>query len=148
MSEAEPGPYEKIGRFRAEERAKMLDKMSELIEDAQKRAKSRNTLNRDRARWTNLAGKLIWYRDQILRSMNYEALHKEMEELKRMFEKKFGPQAQQGPKRLPSVTAAIDDTPDKSKVNPPSPDKNAQQQTSSESPPNAKNAEKSAPISK
>ena len=89
MSEAEPGPYEKIGRFRAEERAKMLDKMSELIEDAQKRAKSRNTLNRDRARWTNLAGKLIWYMDQILRSMNYEALHKEMEELKRMFEKRY-----------------------------------------------------------
>ena len=148
MSEAEPGPYEKIGRFRAEERAKMLDKMSELIDDAQKRAKSRNTLNRDRARWTNLAGKLIWYRDKILRSMNYEALHKEMEELKRMFEKKFGSQAQHGPKRLPSVTAAMDNTLDKSKVNPPSPDRSAQQQTSSESPPNGKNAEKSAPISK
>jgi len=126
----------------------MLDKMSELIDDAQKRAKSRNTLNRDRARWTNLAGKLIWYRDQILRSMNYEALHKEMEELKRMFEKKFGSQAQHGPKRLPSVTAAMDNTLDKSKVNPPSPDRSAQQQTSSESPPNGKNAEKSAPISK
>jgi len=85
LSEAEPGPYEKIGRFRAEERAKMLDTMSELIEDAQKRAKSRNTPSRDRARWTNLAGKLIWYRDQILRSMNYEALHKEMEELRQRF---------------------------------------------------------------
>jgi len=133
LSEAEPGPYEKIGRFRAEERAKMLDKMSELIEDAQKRAKSHNTLSRDRARWTNLAGKLIWYRDQILRSMNYEALHKEMEELKRMFEKRFGPQAQHEPKRLTPVTAAIDKTPDRSNVNPPSPDKNAQQQTSSES---------------
>ena len=111
----------------------MLDKMSELIEDAQKRAKSRNTLSRDRARWTNLAGKLIWYRDQILRSMNYEALHKEMEELRRMFEKRFGPQAQHEPKRLTLVTPAIDKTLDRSNVNPPFPDKNAQQQTSSES---------------
>src|SRR5881397_3011203 len=108
------------------ERTKMLATMSELIEDAQKRAKSRNTPSRDRARWTNLAGKLIWYRDQILRSMNYEALHKEMEELRRMFEGKFGPQGQQGPKRRPWVTTAIDKTPDRSTINPVSPDKNAQ----------------------
>jgi len=113
----------------------MLDKMSELIEDAQKRAKSRNTLNRDRARWTNLAGKLIWYRDQILRSMNYEALHKEMEELRRMFERKFGPQAQHGPKKLPLATAPLDKTPDRSRVDPTLPDKNAQQQISPESEP-------------
>ena len=80
-----------------------------------------------------LSGETDLVQGPDLRSMNYEALHKEMEELKRMFEKRFGPQAQQGPKRLPSVTAAIDNTPDKSKVNPPSPDSNAQQQTSSES---------------
>ena len=135
MSEAEPGPYEKIGRFRAEERAKMLDTMSELIEDAQKRAKSRNTPSRDRARWTNLTGKLIWYRDQILRSMNYKALHKEMEELRRMFEGKFGPQGRQGPKRRPWATPAIHRTPDRSNVDPTLPDKNAQQQTSTESEP-------------
>jgi len=135
LSEAEPGPYEKIGRFRAEERTKMLATMSELIEDAQKRAKSRNTPSRERARWTNLAGKLIWYRDQILRSMNYEALHKEMEDLRRMFEGKFGPQARQGPKKLPLATAPLDKTPDRSRVDPTLPDKNAQQQISPESEP-------------
>ena len=84
MSDPKVSPYEEVGRFRAEERQKMLATMSELIEDAQKRARSHNTLSRDRPKWTNLAGKLIWYRDQILRSMNYEALHKEMEELRRL----------------------------------------------------------------
>ncbi len=88
MGEAKPGPYDEVGNFRASERAKMLATMSELIEDAQKRAKAHNTLSRERAKWANLAGKLIWYRDQILRSMNYEALHKEMEDLRQMFEKR------------------------------------------------------------
>ncbi len=89
MGEAKPGPYEEIGNFRAAERAKMLATMSELIEDSQKRAKSQNTLSRERAKWTNLAGKLIWYRDQILRSMNYEALYREMEDLRQLMKTKL-----------------------------------------------------------
>jgi hypothetical protein len=36
-----------------------------------------------RARWTKLAGQLIWYEDQILKSFTLEALTIEMQELKK-----------------------------------------------------------------
>jgi hypothetical protein len=101
LSEAEPGPYDKIGYFRAEERAKMLATMSELIEEARRKATSRNTRSRDRPKWTNLAGKLIWYRDQILRSMNYEALQKEMEELRQIVNKRLKLKGQENLKKPP-----------------------------------------------
>ncbi len=101
MGEDKVDPYEKVGNFRAEERAKMLAEMSELIDDARKRAKSHNTLAREKPKWTNLAGKLIWYRDQILRSMNYEALHKEMEDLRELFNEKIKPQDPKSTTRLP-----------------------------------------------
>ena len=100
MSEVKPDPYEEVRNFRANERAKMMSTMRELIEDAQKRAKAHNTLSRERARWANLAGKLIWYKDQILRSMNYEALEKEMGELRARQETMHKELLAQGPRRF------------------------------------------------
>jgi leucyl aminopeptidase (aminopeptidase T) len=94
LSEAEPDPYGAVISFRATERAKMLAAMSELIEDAQKRTKSHNTLSRERPKWANLAGKLIWYRDQILRSMNYEALWKEMQAMRELIETRIKERSQ------------------------------------------------------
>ena len=81
----------------------MLATMSELIEEARRKATSRNTRSRDRPKWTNLAGKLIWYRDQILRSMNYEALQKEMEELKQIVNKRLKMKGQENLKKPPST---------------------------------------------
>ncbi len=99
MSEAEQDPYGAVMSFRASERAKMLATMSELIEDAQKRAKSHNTLSRERPKWANLAGKLIWYRDQILRSMNYEALWKEIQAVKELVERRAKERAEADQKK-------------------------------------------------
>jgi leucyl aminopeptidase (aminopeptidase T) len=99
VSEAEPDSYEAVMNFRASERAKMLAKMSELIEDAQKRAKSHNTLSRERPKWANLAGKLIWYRDQILRSMDYEAVWKEIQALKELVKRRAKERAEEAAKK-------------------------------------------------
>jgi hypothetical protein len=56
--------------------------LSELIEEEKKRAKSHYTSSKERARWVKLTGQLLWYRDQVLRSMDYESLAKEVAELK------------------------------------------------------------------
>ena len=79
----------------------MLAAMRELIEDGQKRAKSNNTLSRERAKWATVAGKLIWYKDQILRSMDYEALAKEMSGINQRIEARDKERAAQTPKKLP-----------------------------------------------
>ena len=62
----------------------MIGSIRDFIEEAQKRAKLKNTPSRERVKWMNLAGKLIWYKDQILRSMTHEAMEKEILDLKRM----------------------------------------------------------------
>lgn len=71
-------------RFRQAERSQNLEVLRELIEEARKRAKSHYTSSKERARWVKLAGQLLWYKDQVLRSMNLEALQKEVAELKQI----------------------------------------------------------------
>ncbi len=69
----------------------MVGSIREFIEEAQKRAKLKNTPSRERVKWMNLAGKLIWYKDQILRSMTHEALEREIADLKKRVDAKYPP---------------------------------------------------------
>ena len=101
MSEPDKDAFEELRIFGEAERTRMLAAMRELIEDAQKRAKSNNTLSRERAKWATVAGKLIWYKDQILRSMDYEALAKEMSGINQRIEARDKERAAQTPRKLP-----------------------------------------------
>ncbi len=91
LAEPEVDPYESISAFRSKERTQMIVSIREFIEEAQKRARSKNTPSGERVKWMNLAGKLIWYKDQILRSMTHEAMEKEVAELKKRVFKKDDP---------------------------------------------------------
>ena len=98
LTEAEQSPYDSLRSFRVTERAQMIGAIRELIE-AQKRVKSKNTPSREKTKWMRLAGQLIWYKDQILRSLSYEALEKEVAEMKkRVFAARPDP-----PRASPSV---------------------------------------------
>jgi hypothetical protein len=44
---------------------------------------SRYTRSAQRAKWTRLAGQLIWYKDQILRAMTWEALEQDVKQVLR-----------------------------------------------------------------
>lgn len=94
MSLLEANPSETMRKWRRSERAEMIEVIGDLIEESRRRAKSKYTPSRERARWIRLAGQLIWYKDQILRSMTAEAveeklkqMEKEIEQLKEMEEK-------------------------------------------------------------
>lgn len=56
----------------------MVDAIADLISMSRKYAKSRYTRSSQRAKWTRLAGQLIWYKDQVLRAMSYEALEQDL----------------------------------------------------------------------
>ncbi len=88
MSSSDILSFEALRKFRKTERAQMIEAVRDLIEEARRRAKSNYTRSKERARWTRLAGQLIWYKDQILRSMSYEALEEEVAQLKEMVLKK------------------------------------------------------------
>ena len=64
----------------------MIEVIGDLIEESRRRAKSKYTPSRERARWIRLAGQLIWYKDQILRSMTNEALEEEIKQLEERVE--------------------------------------------------------------
>ncbi len=68
----------------------MIEAVRDLIEEARRKPKSNYTPSKERARWTRLAGQLIWYKDQILRSMSYEALEEEVAQLKQLVREKKG----------------------------------------------------------
>ena len=67
-----------IRAWRSEHRKKMIDSIERLIAQAEKMAMSQYTRSAQRARWTRLAGQLIWYKDQILRAMTWEALEQDV----------------------------------------------------------------------
>lgn len=80
----EPSEVEKsINVWRQSERKVMIDTIQDLIQTSHKYAKSQYTPSSQRVRWTLLAGKLIWYEDQILKSLSLEALTIEINELKK-----------------------------------------------------------------
>jgi hypothetical protein len=72
-----------INAWRQSERKVMIDTIQDLIRTSHKYSKSQYTPQVQRARWTKLAGQLIWYEDQILKSLTLEAMTIEMQELKK-----------------------------------------------------------------
>jgi len=72
-----------INVWRQSERKVMIDTIQDLIRTSHKYSKSQYTPQVQRARWTKLAGQLIWYEDQILKSLTLEAMTIEMQELKK-----------------------------------------------------------------
>src|SRR5713226_7271081 len=72
-----------INVWRQSERKVMIDTIQDLIRTSHKYSKSQYTPQVQRARWTKLAGQLIWYEDQILKSFTLEAMTIEMQELKK-----------------------------------------------------------------
>ncbi len=81
MSLLEATPSETMRKWRRSERAQMIEVIGDLIEESRRRAKSKYTPSRERARWIRLAGQLIWYKDQILRSMTHEAVEEDVKQL-------------------------------------------------------------------
>ena len=78
-SEAE----KRINEWRQSQRKIMIDIVQDLIQTSHKYAKSQYTPNAQRARWTKLAGQLIWYKDQILKNYTIEAMSIDMQALKK-----------------------------------------------------------------
>jgi len=72
-----------INAWRQSERKVMIETVQDLIQTSHKYAKSQYTPNAQRVRWTKLAGQLIWYKDQILKSFSLEAMTIEMQALKK-----------------------------------------------------------------
>jgi len=72
-----------IRAWRATERKKMVESMERLVSQAQKLALSQYTRSAERSKWTRLAGQLLWYKDQILRAMTWEALEQDLNKLTR-----------------------------------------------------------------
>ena len=59
----------------------MVEDIDLLIRHSVQSAMSKYSRQDKRARWTRLAGQLIWYKDQILRAMTFEALDWDTEKL-------------------------------------------------------------------
>src|SRR4029077_8235940 len=78
-----PEVEKRINAWRKSERKVMLDTLQDLVRTAHKYAKSQYTPHAQRARWTRLAGQLIWYEDLVLKSFSLEALTIEMQDLKK-----------------------------------------------------------------
>lgn len=72
-----------IRAWRASQRKASIESIEKLIDQATRMALSRYTRSAQRAKWTRLAGQLIWYKDQILRSMTWEALEQDVNGLLR-----------------------------------------------------------------
>src|SRR6266487_6260930 len=72
-----------INVWRQSERKIMIETVQDLIQTSHKYAKSQYTPNAQRARWTKLAGQLIWYKDQILKNYTLEAMSIDMRALKK-----------------------------------------------------------------
>ena len=94
--------------WRAAERKTMIESIEKLIDQANRMALSRYTRSAQRAKWTRLAGQLIWYKDQILRAMTWEALDVEVKDLvRRVFaaeeERKRAPTVLKPPTWAPTV---------------------------------------------
>src|SRR3989475_9725557 len=85
MDEDEVGEESEVDRsinvWRQSERTIMIETVQDLIQTSHKHAKSQYTPSAQRARWTKLAGQLIWYKDQILKNFSLEAMTIELQAL-------------------------------------------------------------------
>ena len=102
--EEESEVAKRIHAWRQSERKIMIDTIQDLIQTSHKYAKSQYTPSAQRARWTKLAGQLIWYKDQILKNFSLEALTVQLEALqKRMEESDEGRQRQSVSRNYPTI---------------------------------------------
>src|SRR5437588_12593515 len=101
----EESPVEKsINVWRQSERKIMIDTIQDLIQTSHKYAKSQYTPSGQRARWTKLAGQLIWYKDQILKSFSLEALTIQLQDLrKRVVESQEQRERQSASRNYPTI---------------------------------------------
>ena len=74
-------PMKEIRDWRSRERKKTVEAIDVLIEQAVKHAGSKWTQSRARLTWTRVAGQLLWYKDQIMRGMTWEALDRDYDDL-------------------------------------------------------------------
>ncbi len=70
----------KIRAWRAGQRKQLVDSIDVLLSQPQRMTVSRYTSSAQRAKWTRLAGQLLWYKDQILRAMTWEALQQDVKD--------------------------------------------------------------------
>src|SRR6266705_6555503 len=89
----------RINEWRQSQRKIMIDIVQDLIQTSHKYAKSQYTPNAQRARWTKLAGQLIWYKDQILKNYTLEAMSIDMRALKKRMEESEGGRQRQSQSR-------------------------------------------------
>ena len=92
-----------IRAWRATERKKLIESMDKLLALAQRLAESQYTRSSQRAKRTRLAGQLLWYKDQILRAMTWEALDQDVHRLMRDV---YGDRNQPSGPRLQRITPA------------------------------------------
>src|SRR5438132_6936204 len=78
-----PEVEKSINAWKQSERKVMIDTIQDLIQTSHKYSKSQYTPQAQQARWTKLAGQLIWYKDQILKSFSLEALTIQLQDLQK-----------------------------------------------------------------
>jgi hypothetical protein len=112
-----------VRSWRQSERKMMIETVDDLIREAHKHVKSQYTKSAQRARWTRLAGQLIWYKDQILKNFSLEAMEEDVERLKKRVlevDKESQPQTVNSPTRAfpkPDPAKAKDLGPEDAKEN-------------------------------
>lgn len=106
-----------IRRWRSRERRKMVDTIELLIDQARRLALSQYTRHAERAKWTRLAGQLIWYKDQILRQMSWEALEQDVARVNRMlYESERREKQRARPAPVPWAWKVIEKKPDENEA--------------------------------
>src|SRR5437660_11598853 len=101
----EESPVEKNSNgWRQTERKIMTDTIQDLIRTSHKYSKSQYTPQAQRARWTKLAGQLIWYKDQSLKSFSLEALTIQLQALqKKVVESQERRERQSASRNYPTI---------------------------------------------
>lgn len=88
VDDAESGPSKAITEYerklrilRSKERTQNLDKMKELIDEALEKSRSKNRPVNEKMKWMSLAGRLIVFKDQILKNQESELRMLELMEI-------------------------------------------------------------------
>src|SRR5690349_2426478 len=61
----------------------MIDAIHKLIDQSVKLATSQYTRSSERAKWSRLAGQQIWYKNQLMDSLDWEVLDRDLNNLKK-----------------------------------------------------------------
>ena len=61
----------------------MIDAIHKLIDQSVRLATSQYTRSSERAKWSRLAGQQIWYKNQLMDSLDWEVLDRDLNNLKK-----------------------------------------------------------------